>query len=346
MIYGSTGYSGELVARRAVQAGLRPILAGRSAEKVRRQAAALGLEHRVFGLDDPARIAAELPGIGVVLHCAGPFVHTAAPMAAACLLAGSHYVDIAGEFPVFEALMRQDGAARAAGITLLPGAGFDVVPTDCLAAHVQRRLPGATRLALALCHGRGGSSQGTARSSLEIARLGGRVRREGELVPTPLGVPTRRIDPGDGLRSVAPLALAELSAIYWSTGVPHIDTYMALSPGLTRLVGAFRRLGWLLRQPWAMRLLQRQVRAQAPGPTAAERAQALTTLWVEATDAAGRSLVSTMHVRDPYGLTAETAVAIVQRLLAGGVPTGFQTPASAFGPDFALEFAGVSRHDQ
>ncbi len=150
LLYGATGYTGRLIARMAVQRGLRPTLGGRNPGKVGVLAAELGLESRVAALEDPAAVDAMLSGVTLVLHCAGPFIHTFRPMVEACLRTGTHYLDITGEYPVFEALAARDGEARAAGIMVLPGAGFDVVPSDCLGAHVARRLPGAQRLALAL----------------------------------------------------------------------------------------------------------------------------------------------------------------------------------------------------
>src|SRR5437762_9987666 len=148
LLYGANGYAGELAARRAVEGGERPVLAGRRAEEVGRLAGALGLEHRVFGLDDGAAVEKGLSGMAAVLHCAGPFSRTAMPMAEGCLRARAHYLDITGEIEVFEALAARGEEARQTGVSLLPGVGFDVVPSDCLAAHLHRRLPTATHLAL------------------------------------------------------------------------------------------------------------------------------------------------------------------------------------------------------
>ncbi|MGH1588973.1 saccharopine dehydrogenase NADP-binding domain-containing protein [Methylobacterium phyllosphaerae] len=166
------------------------MLAGRDPERLRPIAARLTLEARAAPLDDPDRLRAALSGIAVVIHAAGPFSKTAKPMADACLAAGAHYVDITGEISVLEALAAQDAAAKAAGIVLLPAAGFDVVPSDCLAAHVAGRLPGATHLRISI-GGFGGFSRGTARTMVEGIAWGTRVRRDGRIVelPSPLGAP-------------------------------------------------------------------------------------------------------------------------------------------------------------
>src|SRR6266550_6648973 len=144
MIYGANGYTGQLIAELANNHGEKPILAGRNAAKVRALAEKLGLPWRAFALDRP-----DLRDIELVLHCAGPFSATSRPMVDACLLARAHYLDITGEIDVFESVLGRDEEARQRGIVLLPGAGFDVVPSDCLAALLKQRLPSATKLELA-----------------------------------------------------------------------------------------------------------------------------------------------------------------------------------------------------
>src|SRR5512134_3943827 len=143
LIYGSYGYTGQLIVQRAVQEGLRPILAGRNKKKLVAQADQHNLEYSAFALGETAIIDSVLQGVDAVLHCAGPFVHTFRQMAEACLRTKRHYVDISGEIPGYEALAALDSQAKEAGIMLLPGAGYDVVPSDCLSAHLKQRLPTA-----------------------------------------------------------------------------------------------------------------------------------------------------------------------------------------------------------
>src|SRR5262245_54603425 len=170
LIYGANGYTGSLIAREAVARGQRPVLAGRKAPALGALADERGREPRVFALDDPAAVSAGFRGVRAVLHCAGPFARTSRPMADACLRERVHYLDITGEVAVFEALAARDAEAKAAGVLLLPGVGFDVVPSDCLAAHLKRRLPAATSLALGFSS-RGRVSRGTATTVAE--NLGG-----------------------------------------------------------------------------------------------------------------------------------------------------------------------------
>src|SRR5262249_27495392 len=87
MIYGANGYTGKLIAREAAKRGLKPILAGRNRDEIDALAAELGLTRRVFELGNQAEIARNLDGVAVMLHCAGPFSKTSAPMLAGCLAA-------------------------------------------------------------------------------------------------------------------------------------------------------------------------------------------------------------------------------------------------------------------
>jgi short subunit dehydrogenase-like uncharacterized protein len=345
LIYGATGYTGEVIARLASSRGQRPILAGRSAGAVATLAGDLRLPHRVFGLDDPRALDAGLDGMGVVLHCAGPFSRTARPMVEACLRKKIHYLDITGEIAVFEALARRDAAAGTAGITLLPGVGFDVVPSDCLAAHVKRRLPTATRLALAFAPS-GAPSRGTATTALESLHQGGVVRRGGVLTPVPAAWRTRAIDFGRGPRKAITIPWGDVATAYRSTGIPDIEVYMAAPTSLRVGLRLARPLLGLAAWKPVRSFLQRRIRSGPPGPTAEQRSRARSYLWAEAADDAGRRAVSRLATPDAYALTALTALAALERVRKGEAPPGYQTPATAFGPDFVLEIEGCSRTDE
>src|SRR3982751_3462003 len=159
LIYGANGYTGELITRYAVERGMKPVLAGRNAIAIEALAKKHHLEYRVFSLDETDRLDAALNEVEVVLHCAGPFSLTSSRMVEGCLRNKKHYTDITGEIAVFEAMMSLDGKAKDAGVMVMPGVGFDVVPSDCLALHLKNRLPSATHLLLAF-YGLGKLSHG------------------------------------------------------------------------------------------------------------------------------------------------------------------------------------------
>jgi short subunit dehydrogenase-like uncharacterized protein len=343
MIYGATGYTGQLLAEHALAQGLRPILAGRDPEKLRSLARRWQLESRAARLDDPAGLRAALVGVTVVIHAAGPFSKTARPMTEACLAAGTHYVDITGEIGVLEDLAARGAAAEAAGIVLLPAAGFDVVPSDCLAAHVAARLPGATRLRISI-GGFGGFSRGTARTMAEGIAWGTRVRRDGRIVELP-SPPRSSADFGRGPRRTVGLGWGDVSSAWYSTGVPNIDVYFEAFPAMAAAAGLPAGIRRIIAGHTAQRLINRGIDRLPEGPSASARAAARSTFLAEAWDGASRRVASRMETPEGYTLTAWTAVEVARRLTAGAVPAGFHTPVTAFGADFILDFPRVVRTD-
>jgi short subunit dehydrogenase-like uncharacterized protein len=344
LIYGANGYTGQLIAREAATRGQRPILAGRNTEAVAALARPLGLESRAFALDHPSKVVAGLAGVTAVIHCAGPFAHTSKAMADGCLRAGVHYLDITGEVTVFESLAARDSEAKAAGVMLLPGAGFDVVPSDCLAAHLKQRLPSATRLTLAF-QLVGQASRGTATTVVENIHRGGLVRRGGVLTPVPAAWHTRSIDFGRGPVTTVSFPWGDVSTAFYSTGIPNIEVFAATPPSVRRLARMSRYIGWLLFSGPVQRFLKGRIQAGPPGPTDEERKTGVSLLWGEVADEAGRTAVARMEGPEGYTLTALTALAAVERVLAGKAPPGFQTPSRAYGADFVLEIPGVKRFD-
>lgn len=346
LLYGSTGYTGELTARTAVDLGMRPVLAGRNREKVSRLAAELGLEWLAFGLDDGAGggLRSALRDVPVVLHCAGPFSRTYPPMVEACLQTGTHYLDITGEMVELEALPQRDEEAKAAGVMLLPSVGYDVVPSDCLALHTARRLPSATHLAIAFTQ-EGGFSRGTMKSTMDTAGRAGMVRRDGKLTPVSSGFKSRTFDFGQGPIECTTIPWGDVATAYYSTGIPNIEAYMALAPLQKPLIKSADALKPFTASPLGQRLLMGLVGLLPEGPSPAARAKGYALLLAEVTDDAGNRVVSRMRTPHAYTLTALTALEVVRRVLAGDVHPGFQTPAKAYGPDLIMEIGGVKRED-
>jgi short subunit dehydrogenase-like uncharacterized protein len=339
MIYGANGYTGELIAREAVRRGHRPVLAGRNEDKVAALARELGLEHRCFRLDAPGAVDRGLAGMALVIHCAGPFSATARPMMDGCIRNGVHYLDITGEIAVFELAHQLHERARQAGVLLCPGVGFDVVPTDCLAAALKEALPGARRLALGF-DSRGGMSPGTARTSVEGLAQGGRIRREGKLVPVPLAWRTRRIDFGDGEKLAMTIPWGDIATAWYSTGIPDIEVYLPAPP---KLVSRLRRLNWIrpllglgFVQGWLKGKVDRSVR----GPDADKRARTPTFVWGEVTDGQGRVVTGRVRVANGYDVTVHASLGIAERVMEMRRVVGHLTPAQLVGKDFVKQLPG------
>jgi short subunit dehydrogenase-like uncharacterized protein len=265
-------------------------------------------------------------------------------MAEACLRTGTHYLDLTGEIPVYEALAARHAQAKARGVMLLPGIGFDVVPTDCLAVHLKHRLPSATRLTLAF-HGEGpaGLPPGTQRTMIELIPYGDRVRRDGRLEPPEQATKTRMVDFGRGPVEATRLTWGDVFTAYYSTGIPNIEDYAVLPGAVRRQMAALGYLRPLFKLAVMRDLLKREVK---PGSTADERSRTFTHVWGEVEDDQGRRAAARLHGPEAGVIwTARAALAAVRKVLAGNASPGFQTPALAFGADFVLEAEGVTRED-
>jgi short subunit dehydrogenase-like uncharacterized protein len=342
LIYGANGYTGKLIAREAAKRGLKPLLAGRNRGEVDALAAELGLTRRVFELGNAAEIARNLEGVAVVLHCAGPFSKTSAPMLAACLDAKVHYLDITGEVDVFEACHRQHERAKAQGAVVLPGSGFDVVPTDCLAAQLKRRLPDATHLTLAFEAG-GGPSPGTAKTSVEGMGRGGRARINGELTRVPLAWKHRDFLRDGKPRSAMTIPWGDVFTAYVSTGIPNIETYMTLPPKTIARMAWMRRIQPLLGLGFVQNYLKRKIERTNPGPSDARREKTDTYVWGEVRNAAGREEKLALITPNGYDLTVTASVGIAEHLLRdpGNLAGGYFTPSLLMGADYVLKLPGV-----
>ncbi|MGH8306771.1 MAG: saccharopine dehydrogenase family protein [Gammaproteobacteria bacterium] len=336
LIYGAYGYSGTLIVEEALEQGLRPTLAGRDPDKLKTLAERYGLPSLTLALDNPAAIDEATKDQRLVLNCAGPFINTWRPMAEACLRQHVHYLDITGEIQVFEALAALTDAAVKAGVMLLPGVGFDVVPTDCLAAHLKDRMPDATHLSLAFRSG-GGFSRGTRMTMLEGLGHGGAVRRDGHIVPVPAAWKIRQLDFGEGkTRAAVTIPWGDVVTAWHSTGIPNIETYAALPAKQIRALRLSRYLGWLLRSSWLRARLQRGIDAGVAGPDSVTRRNTESLVWGEVRNTEGRVLQSRLRCGNSYSFTARSAVAAARRVLSGDIRPGFQTPSRAFGIGFVL----------
>jgi short subunit dehydrogenase-like uncharacterized protein len=343
LIYGAYGYTGELITRFAAERGLRPILAGRSREKTAEIGERFGFEYRVFALDETAMLDAALEDVDVVLHCAGPFSLTSRQMVEACLRNKKHYTDITGEIAVFEVCAARDKQAREAGVMLMPGVGFDVVPSDCLALHLKERLPTATHLSLAF-YGMGRLSHGTQATMTMNVGKGGAIRRDGKITPVPAAWQMRDVDFGNGVvKTGVTIPWGDVATAWYSTGIPNIEVYTVVPPQNLRMLKMSRYLGWLLATGFAQKYLQANI--PVGGPSDEERAKGRTLMWGAATDDDGNRVESRQQGPEGYTLTAIAALNIVQKILAGNTTPGYQTPAKAYGANLVLEIDGVERQD-
>ena len=342
LIYGANGYTGELITRMAAERGLRPILAGRNEAKIAELAAKYGFEYRVFSLDDTAKLDAALREVDMVRHCAGPFSITSRPMVEACIRNKKHYTDITGEISVFETCAAFDKKAQDAGVMIMPGVGFDVVPSDCLARHLKDRLPTATHLSLAF-YGMGRLSHGTQATMTMNVGKGGAIRKDGKITGVPAAWKTREIDFGEVTKTGVTIPWGDVSTAFYSTGIPNIEVFTVVPPSNLKMMKMSRYLGWLL----AMGPIQKYLQSKIPpgGPSDTERAKGKTLLWGEASDGDGNRAESRLQCPEGYTITAIAALNIAEKILGGNFAAGYQTPTKAYGAELVLDIEGVTRQD-
>jgi short subunit dehydrogenase-like uncharacterized protein len=335
MLYGANGFTGRRIAEEARRRGLRFVAAGRDGPKIAALAARLECPARVFPLRSVRAIAGQLRGLRAVLHCAGPFSATAVPMMEACLAAGVDYLDVTGEIAVIEAAAARHCRALAAGVSLIPAVGFDVVPSDCLSAMLARRLPTATHLELAF-RLIGTPSPGSAKTILESLPRGGRVRVAGRIVRVPVAWKSREVPFRDGALAAVTVPWGDVASAWHTTGIPNVEVYLAMSPARIRWLSRLGRLLPLLQPRALQQFLRACIERLVRSPEEEQVVKTRGSFWGRAADGQGRSVEGTLQTPGGYPLTVATALASLERLLAGEVPPGFSTPARAFGAEFIL----------
>lgn len=342
LIYGAYGYTGELIAREAKERGMTPVLAGRNPEMLNYLAKELELEARVFPIS--GNMAENLSDIALVLHCAGPFQKTSPPMIEACLEAGADYLDITGEISVFEHSFSQDEKAKSENITICSGAGFDVIPTDCTALKLKEEMPDAVSIALGF-DSDSGISPGTYKTMIQGMGSGSAERRDGKIVPKPIGSQRRKIDFGRGERYAMGIPWGDVSTAFHTTGVPNISTWIPMKR--SRIIGArlFSPAGSLIALPFIQKRLEKWVSLKISGPDEELRKNAPAYIWGEARNAAGVVTSVRIKTANVYDLTVFGSLEVVSRMLSGDHPSGTHTPASLFGSDLVESLSGSGRFE-
>ncbi len=332
LLYGATGYSGSHIAEKAVAKGFRPVIAGRREAETRAVAERLGLEWRVVDLGDQAALNALVREFSTVMHAAGPFINTYEPMIKACLAGGTHYLDITGEIPVFEGLAAFDTEARKAGIMMMPGCGFDMVPGDCLALYLKRQMPDTTRFDIAVSF-EGTLTHGTILSTLANTNPLPHVRRNHKLthLPQPIG---REVDFGPGrcggLATAYSATFGDASTAWRTTGIPDITAWLRPAPEFAALAN----------------IKSAADVASLPAGPSKEELDTIPTIFVaQVGNDAGESRAVRLVTPQIYAITFDAAATIAQFVHEGTFRAGFQTPAGVFGEDFILEFDGCRRED-
>jgi len=343
LLYGANGYTGELIARLASSYGLKPILAGRNQNKLAALASELGLSYRIFGLEESDKLEAALLEVPLVINAAGPFIFTLKPMIEACLKTKRHYLDINGDINCFEQIKTYHDAAKEQGIMLMPGVGFDVVPTDCLSLYLKDKMPDAKSLKIAFATPGGSISHGTAMTMTGKLGDGGMIRQNGKIIRRPLGEKGMNVNFGSKEIFVMSIPWGDVSTAFHTTGIPNIETFTAVPRKAYNLLKFQSVFNWLLRTKMIRDLLRKKISQRPAGPDDAMRTKARSLVWAEVTNDKGAKLSASLEGPEGYTMTAHGALIITKYVLQGSFKTGYQTPAGCYGADLILEIPGVIR---
>lgn len=343
MIYGVTGYTGKLILEEAVKRGEKPVIAGRNLESLKALSNQYNLPYKAFSLDNPYEIFNHIQGVKAVLHCAGPFSQTSRPMLDACLKSHIHYLDITGEIDVFEAVFKRKKEAQDQNCIAIPGVGFDVLPSDCLAALLKKKMPDATHLELAF-HGWGKLSPGTTKTIIENLSRGSRIRKEGVIQDIPAFSLSTMAQFSDASIPVHVAAWGDVSTAYYSTGIPNITVYAEAPTALVKFRKVLEKVAPLTQIQPIQKALKKTIEKYVKGPTKEEQARGKVHLWGRVKNSKGESKEATLDVCEAYHFTALTAVTSVQKILSLSIPGGCYTPSLAFGPEIIESFPEATLH--
>ena len=339
LIYGAYGYTGRLIVEECLKKGYQPLLAGRNPEKMKQYAAKVGLEFDVFDVTQKEALESWLKRGEVLIHCGGPFVHTSKEMIEACLATQTHYTDITGEYQVFDLAQTYSEQAKAKGLMLLPGTGFDVVPSDCLAKKLHESFPEADTLELAFMSKGGRLSRGTTKTMIENMGDPQVVRRNGSYEFQIMGMSSKHIDFGAMESLAIGITWGDISAAYVSTGIPNIEVFTGTTKEQLAKVKKMGRFSFVLKSKMIKNFLKNKLDKKPDGPSEERREGSRMFLWGKASNGS-KSIEVRLSTPNGYTLTASTSVLIAEKIMNGNFKSGYQTPSTAYGKDLIAEVDG------
>jgi short subunit dehydrogenase-like uncharacterized protein len=298
VLFGATGYTGELTARELAGIGERPVLAARDGARVRALAEELGgLEWAVADVGRPETVRALVERGDVLVSCVGPFQRWGAPAVEAAIDAGAHYLDSTGETPFIRRVFEDWGPrAAAAGVVLLTAMGYDWVPGN-LAGALALAEGGAAAERVAVGYfltGAAGMSGGTRASAAGVFLEPSFAWRGGRIVRERGGARVRTFVAAGRTRKALSAGSSEHFGLPQTfPGLREVDVYLGWFGGASDALRA-GALGISLatRVPGVRAgldaVIGATVKGSTGGPDAAARAASGSEVVAEAVDAGGR----------------------------------------------------------
>jgi short subunit dehydrogenase-like uncharacterized protein len=361
VLFGATGYTGDLTARAMVARGLKPVLAARNAERLQALASELGgLEAHVADVGRPDSVRALVERGDVLVSTVGPFARWGEPALDAAIGSGAHYIDSTGESNFIRSVFERFGpGAQSAGCALLTAMGYDWVPGNlagALALHDAGEA--ATRVEIGYFMSGGGGSDamsgGTRASAAGALLEPSYAWRGGRLVTERGAARMRRFSVGGKERQGISVGTSEhLSLPRVHEGLRDVDVFLGWFGPASRGVQAFSlATAAITKLPGARNglgaLVGRAVKGSTGGPGAEARAKSGSVMVAEAKDPSGTVLASVrLEGVNGYDFTAGMLAWSAESAAAGGLQgTGALGPVEGFGLaalERGVAEAGISR---
>lgn len=381
LLYGATGYSGRLI---AAEMALRDegapgkyqmILGARDADRLETLAEELGMEHRVFGLDDRSEVRRGLRDIDVVINAAGPFAWTAERLAKVALEVECHYVDINGEADVYKRLDDLNVHATQRDVAIVCGAGFWAAASDLLLETALRKIAdektvsdgelGSIRIGMSriMTFSRG-SAQTVWRSLREqvivvrkgeVEKPGGGTKEVLVLWHEPIGKLQRTFDFGEREKGKRDLRIASAASLVDTLAARLTvvrNGFMASSIESYVETGLARRIGYQMgslmapvaAMPAVRAFLKQPLSLLADGPTPKEREDERHIVLLEIEDPFRTPIISwRWETPNVYQFNAQLVVEVAIRLARSELK-GWRTPSEVLGP-MKLDLSGPMNLD-
>ena len=357
VLFGATGYTGDLTARALLARGVRPLLAARNPDRLAALADELGgLETQVADVARPDSVRALVERGDVLVSTVGPFARWGAPAVQAAIAAGAHYLDSTGEGTFIREVYERYGAgAEAAGCGLVTAFGADWVPGNLAGALALREAGDrAVRVQIgyfmtgAGAASPGDASGGTRATAAAVMLDPAFAWRGGRLVTERAARRVRTFDVSGRSRPAFSVPTSEHFALpRLAPGLRDVDVYLGWFGPAARPIQAFSLTASLLtRVPGAKgalaALVGRGAKGSTGGPDAARRART-GQLAVAQAFAADGTVLSEVRLEgaNVYDFTAAILAWGAERAAAEGLQgTGALGPVDGFGLD-TLE-AGVA----
>ena len=292
---------------------------------------------KVFDLEDSSQLSQLLSQVHTVLNCAGPFRFTAKKLIDACLNSKTNYIDITGEIEVIDYAWSKNDEAKKRGTVILPSAGFDVIPTDCLSKKLSEEMPDAEQLELAILNN-GKISRGTFLTTLEMMREVGKIRANGKIIDSEIGEFTLKHEVNGIKINGITIPWGDVCSAFYSTGIPNIKVYLHLPYAVFVLRTLQAKMLKVLSINFVFKIVKKIISKSLSGPDKKTRDKSSAIIWGRVTNSNGEKYEEAYEFIDGYSLTAIGAADCADAVLNDRITSGTTSPSIMFGSDFMRKF--------